>query len=1264
MDMTEEMTEEQRKRAEANRLAALAKRRQAAGNKREDPEAWRLFKCRKILPEPSLLQKPVIVSCEVPKPQLFLPSKIFRVRLEICSPDSFSATPEPLPDSPYPGDAECLQRLNDCLSFVVPLRYTQNQSGGNGSVYNLWDYDMILKCLKSSKGIECQEIPHVTLRAVQSLSDSFVTGRWFPCRPEHLPDDVVDALIGSLPKTLLDSLFPFQLDGVRFALRRGGRCLIADEMGLGKTLQAIAIASCFINEGPILVVCPAILRYSWAEELERWLPSCVPTDIHLVFGHENNPARLTRCPRVVVTSYTMLHHLRNSMLELEWALWIVDESHHIRCSKKASEHPEIQAVLDVAKLVKRIILLSGTPSLSRPYDIFHQIDMLWPGLLGKNKFEFAKNYCPIKSDLPSQAMVFKRDFSKGIRLEELNVLLKISVMIRRLKKQVLVQLPPKRRQIIRLVLKRSDIISAKAAIERSGTTPTETQEESELHMNDDGDCYGNLGNLSYQEVGIAKLSGFCNWFSIHPIVTNIWAARNSDMDRHSHKMIIFAHHHAVLDKIQAFTCQKGVGFVRVDGLTSALDRQLAIQSFRSSPEVNVAIIGITVGALGLDLSVAENVVFLELPKTSNELVQAEDRAHRRGQTKAVNVYIFCAKDTLDELHWQKLNKELHCVSCVTNGKKDAVEEIGVEKVSDQYQEGSFAQYKSSEDDENEDMKAASPGSNNSSKTDISFDKKKFLDNVVSGELPQMETVDPHNTALNQGVQDFKMHIGQMMVKDESHKQIDGDGYSSMQENLIHFESGRGSDLEMADDSSLNGSLEGDACEPREPRSPGIVSTCKLYKSTDKNEPMANMELEGVLFPNAELPSDQKYTVNTDRDYGSTMLIEAGAAGSIQSDCLRFEVSQYTGRIHLYSCVSGRDPRPKPLFQNFRPEELESLNFSVVGINKGRAPKFIQENPTYRDILLAFITEWNGLTPFQQKKLLGKPLQLPLSLELCYLKEGINHGSGGLLKGGSKRRATPLYDISHPLPENAIRKMVSLRSGNGKKEKTYAQGWSMTDEPLCKLCQAPCKGNLAKTPEYLEDLFCTLDCFEEFRIRTSQRSLREALFQIELGICRKCKLDCHKLIKCIKPLSIAKRKQYIEKVAPKVASHKNLFEKLVHEPIEGNAWHADHIVPVYRGGGECRLENMRTLCVACHSEVTASQHMEQRLARAKAKEQLKEIMKSLKNGSNIEQISSNLEGCGHSDMQEVTDAELFIKVPGSAYSESTAQEKNSSEVEMP
>lgn len=89
--------------------------------------------------------------------------------------------------------------------------------------------------------------------------------------------------------------------------------------------------------------------------------------------------------------------------------------------------------------------------------------MLWPGLLGRDKYEFAKTYCDVNYVNGPLGKLFK-DISRGVRLEELNVLLKQTVMIRRLKEHVLVQLPPKRRQIISLMLTRSDIAAAKSIV--------------------------------------------------------------------------------------------------------------------------------------------------------------------------------------------------------------------------------------------------------------------------------------------------------------------------------------------------------------------------------------------------------------------------------------------------------------------------------------------------------------------------------------------------------------------------------------------------------------------------------------------------------------------------------------------------------------------------------------------------------------------------------------------------------------------------------
>ncbi|KAJ6291812.1 hypothetical protein OIU76_023823 [Salix suchowensis] len=314
-----QITEEQRQRAEINRLAALEKRKAYIINQQQQQQQhqnpWRLFKCRKLSPGPSSITcttNPPLFNRVNPDLDTHLP-QTFRLRFEICSPDSFSITPEAIKGVP-------LSWGRKMFIYFKNLAYPMQ-------------WNLVIHKSKAVEGPVC------------IISETMM--------PEHFTDEKVDEFIRMLPRKLLDALLPFQLDGLRFGLRRGGRCLIADEMGLGKTLQAIAIAGCFINEGPILVVCPAILRFSWAEELERWMPFCLPSEIHLVFGHRNNPVHLTRCPKVVVISYTMLHHLRKAMLEQEWALLIVDESHHIK------------AVLDVAEKVKRIVLLSGTPSLSR-----------------------------------------------------------------------------------------------------------------------------------------------------------------------------------------------------------------------------------------------------------------------------------------------------------------------------------------------------------------------------------------------------------------------------------------------------------------------------------------------------------------------------------------------------------------------------------------------------------------------------------------------------------------------------------------------------------------------------------------------------------------------------------------------------------------------------------------------------------------------------------------------------------------------------------
>lgn len=846
--------------------------------------------------------------------------------------------------------------------------------------------------------------------------------------------------------------------------------------------------------------------------------------------------------------------------------------------------------------------------------------MLWPRLLGKDKYEFAKNYCLMTLAKGCQGKVYK-DFSKGIRLGELNVLLRQTLMIRRLKEHVLTQLPPKRRQIIRLKLKAADIHLATSTCRASKriSLNEENQEVAlmdcccpqsnadgeeklvDFNVSHDNDCKRAPKLLSDQEIGIAKLSGFREWFSNHLIIRESEDAASLDMGFGYQKTIIFAHHLKVLDGIQDFMVEKGIKWVRIDGGTLARDRQEAVEAFRLSAEVRIAVIGITAGGVGLDFSSAQNVIFLELPKSASEMVQAEDRAHRRGQINAVNIYIFCAKDTSDESHWLHLNRSLFRVSSLMNGKKDAIKEIEVDRVFHLEYGGNASNVVSPESISTGDLK-----------------------NTIS-----VEQTMPAICTYNCRSKECDNTMEHIMAKEKS----------CIQTFPLQFkgEDSQDSDIEMH--SEIFENLEGNIWEITQGGQCGTFS-CRV----DQGNPELN------LLQNRTDKDDSIHAgIPNNVDVDAHVSMEADANNHMHTESLRFEVSQYTGRVHLYMCIQGKDSRPRPLFENFRPEELESMTFSTCDIDKETAPQWLKENPACYNVFKTFIREWNDLRPIERKKLLGKPLQLPLSLELCYLKESINHGCSGLLKGGSKRRVTPLSDISRPLPENAVWKKVALHGGTAK-EKEYTQALMNGDIPLCKLCQEPCNGKLAKTPEYFEDLFCNLSCFQEYRIRTSQRALRKALFQIEHGVCAQCKLDCHKLVECIGHLSIENRQKYIEKVAPNLANNKKLLDKLVHEPVEGNAWHADHVVPVYKGGGECTLENMRTLCVACHSEVTKAQRAERCLMRMRAKNLLKIAMKELENGSNIKPAKPiDVSGQKEVAAEPVEGSPLFIKVPGSAYS---------------
>lgn len=461
-----------------------------------------------------------------------------------------------------------------------------------------------------------------------------------------------------MPSFIESKLLPFQRDGVRFVLQHGGRVLLADEMGLGKTLQAIAVSACIRDSWPVLILTPSSLRLHWASTIQQWL-NIPPSDILVVLSQcgGSNRAGYTivssstkGCIRLDglfnIISYDVVPKLQNLLMASEFKVVIADESHFL----KNAQAKRTTASLPVIKKAKYAILLSGTPALSRPIELFKQLEALYPDVY-KNVHEYGNRYC--------KGGIFGI-YQGASNHEELHNLIKATVMIRRLKKDVLTELPVKRRQQVFLELAEKDMKQINALfreleVVKGKIKACQSKEEVDsLKFNQK-----NLINKIYTSSAEAKIPAVLDYLG-----TVIEAGC---------KFLIFAHHQPMIDSIYQFLLKKKVGCIRIDGGTPAASRQALVTDFQEKDATRAAVLSIKAGGVGLTLTAASTVIFAELSWTPGDLIQAEDRAHRIGQVSAVNIYYLLANDTVDDIIWDVVQSKLENLGQMLDGHEKTLE---------------------------------------------------------------------------------------------------------------------------------------------------------------------------------------------------------------------------------------------------------------------------------------------------------------------------------------------------------------------------------------------------------------------------------------------------------------------------------------------------------------------------------------------------------------------------------------------------------------
>ncbi|XP_072253268.1 SWI/SNF-related matrix-associated actin-dependent regulator of chromatin subfamily A-like protein 1 isoform X1 [Leuresthes tenuis] len=483
--------------------------------------------------------------------------------------------------------------------------------------FSLEDYKRLMDLLSGIAAVEVEPLPRAVIQAFSARFDG--TGA------RSL--DVPEADLSSIDPTLTSSLMPFQREGVNFAVAKQGRLLLADDMGLGKTVQAICIAAYYRKEWPLLVVAPSSVRFTWAEAFGRWLPSLPPDSVNVVVKAKDN----LRSGLVNIISYDLLNRMDKQHPGNPFKVLIMDESHFLKNMKTA----RCKAALPLLKAAKRVILLSGTPAMSRPCELYTQILAVKPTLFPRFH-EFAMRYCDARES------TWGWDYSGSSNLGELRLLLEECLMLRRLKSEVLSQLPSKQRKVVTVTI---DGINTRtkaalsAAAKMLSKDHRSKKEEKEALL------------VFYNHTAEAKLQAIMEY------ITDM-------LECGREKFLVFAHHKLVLDHITAELVKKGVSFIRIDGTTPSAERQQLCEKFQFSTKSCVAILSITAANMGLTLHSADLVIFAELFWNPGILIQAEDRVHRIGQTSNVNIHYLVAKGTADDHLWPMIQAKMNVLEKV------------------------------------------------------------------------------------------------------------------------------------------------------------------------------------------------------------------------------------------------------------------------------------------------------------------------------------------------------------------------------------------------------------------------------------------------------------------------------------------------------------------------------------------------------------------------------------------------------------------------
>lgn len=419
-------------------------------------------------------------------------------------------------------------------------------------------------------------------------------------------------------KDYLKKPMPFQHTGILFGLLNK-KVLIADEMGLGKTIQALGILN-KSNSFPAIIVCPKSLKYKWATECE-FLKN---KKIEIV----DNKTDFTNINKdIYIINYeNVKKHIVNIESKKEIKSIIFDECHYLKNSKTKRSKSCMRLIKDKDYVIE----LSGSPVLNRPNELINQIEIL--GRLEEfgGYQSFVEKYC-INEKKQRLNKYRQKNYEQEIEYEdikqpnyeELAEKLRSSFYIRREKKEILKDLPPKVRTILPVEI--NNKLEYKKLLKEYNIEKDLKKKKNLLESLKQVSCKGKFDSI---------------------------VERIEDHIENKEKVIVFAYHKSMQEKL----IEKFPNALKITSEQSELERNSNAENFQNDEEKYLIICSISIAYCGFDLFSASQVLFTEMDWVPLINIQCEDRAHRIGQKDSVNVWYMVAKDTIEE-NIVKVNKE-------------------------------------------------------------------------------------------------------------------------------------------------------------------------------------------------------------------------------------------------------------------------------------------------------------------------------------------------------------------------------------------------------------------------------------------------------------------------------------------------------------------------------------------------------------------------------------------------------------------------------